>query len=56
MRLTLAMQAFEIGMIMGEQSAIVGCAIGENFGVIDPLASPTRFLDRSHVVPQAAKL
>jgi hypothetical protein len=54
MRLILEMQAFEIGMIMGQDSAIVGHGIGENFGVIDPLASPTRFLNRSHVVPKTA--
>jgi hypothetical protein len=54
-RLTLAMKAFEIGVIMRKDSAFVGGGIRKNFRIIDTLASPTRFLNCPHVVPQAAQ-
>jgi hypothetical protein len=55
-RLTLSMKALEIAMIMGKNSTLVGGGIRENFRVVNALASPTRLLDRPHVVPEAAQL
>ena len=56
MRLTLSMKAFEIAMFMLKDSTLVGGGISENFRIVSALASPTRLLDRPHVVPEVAKL
>src|ERR1022692_1733662 len=37
-RLTLSMQAFEIGMVMGKHRTSVGNRIGENFRIANALA------------------
>ena len=50
------MKAFEIAMIMGKDSTLVGGGIRENFRIVNALASPTRLLDRPYVVPEAAQL
>jgi hypothetical protein len=55
-RPTLSMEAVEIAMIMGKDSTLVGGGIRENFRIVNALASPTRLLDRPHVVPEAAQL
>jgi hypothetical protein len=55
-RLTLSMKVFEIAMIMGKYSTLVGGGIRENFRVVNSLASPTRLLGGPHVVPEAAQL
>lgn len=55
-RLPLPMKASEIGMIMGKHSTLVGGGIRENFRIVNALASPTRFLDRPHIVAEPAQL
>jgi hypothetical protein len=55
LRLTLSMKASEIRMIMRKQSTVVGGGISENFRILNPLASPTSFLDRPHVVSESAQ-
>jgi hypothetical protein len=55
-RLTSPMKSLEIAMIMGKDSTLVGGGIRENFRIVNSLASPTRLLDRPHVVPEAAQL
>lgn len=50
------MKPFEIGMVVGQHSTLLGNGIREDFGIANTLACATRVLNRAHVVPEAAQL
>ncbi len=41
-------------MVMGQHGALFGNGIRENFRIANTLASPTRALNRAHVVSETA--
>jgi len=45
-RQALPMKPFEVGMIMGEDSTLVGSSVRENYRVVNALVRSTRLLDR----------
>jgi hypothetical protein len=50
-RPTLAMEAFEVGMIVSEHGTLVGDGISKNNIIAKALACSTCFLDGAHVMP-----
>jgi len=56
MRLTLPMKPPEIGMIVSEDSTLIGCSVGKDLRVVNLLIRPPCFLNRQHVMAEAAQL
>jgi len=54
-RLTLAMEVFEINVVVGKDGALVSDRVGEYFRVVNAQAASTRFLDCQDVVPKTAE-
>ncbi len=51
----LSVKVLEVGVVLGENGAQVGTGVGEDFGVVNSLATATGLLDRERIVPETTK-
>lgn len=49
------MKPFEIGMVVRHHGTLLGNGIRKNFRIANTQASPSRVLDRAHIMPEAAQ-
>lgn len=54
-RHALPMKPFEIGMVVRHHGTLLGNGIRKNFRIANTQASPSRVLDRAHIMPEAAQ-
>jgi hypothetical protein len=51
----LSVKVLEVGVVVGQNGAQVCTGVGEDFGVVNSLATATSLLDREYIVPETTE-